>query len=131
MNIKSINYKLTHCLANNKESYEVLFSSKLRVEYLSNVIAYIQFLTDEISHAKELSSIEIVSLLKMFYDNDIEILDNNEVVKFTIDEYDNWEFYCSAAEQILKNENYIRKGLSSFIKKMLLNQEELLHTTIQ
>jgi len=131
MNFKPINYKLTHCLAINKENYEVIFSSKLRPEYLSNVIAHIQFLTDEISHAKELSSIEIVSLLKMFYDNDIEIIDDNGVVKFTIDEYDNWEFYCSAAEQILNNEKYKRKGLSSFIKKMLLNQEELLHTSIQ
>jgi|GEM_PF-5952811 len=131
MNIKPINYKLTHYYANNKDSYDVLFSCKLRPKYLSNIIAHIQFLTDEISHAKELASIEIVSLLKMFYDNNIEILDNKEVVKFTIDEYDNWEFYCSVADQILKNENYKRKGLSSFIKKMLLNQEELLHTSIQ
>lgn len=71
MNVKPINYKLTHFYAKNKDSYDVSFSSKLRPEYLSNVIAHIQFLTDEISHAKELSSIEIVSLLKMFYDNDI------------------------------------------------------------
>ncbi|MEK4122057.1 hypothetical protein [Lysinibacillus sp. FSL K6-0102] len=131
MNTKPINYKLTHYYAKEKESYDVIFSSKLRPEYLSNVIAHIQFLTDEISHAKELASIEIVSLLKMFYDNDIEILDNNEVAKFTIDEYDNWEFYCSAADQILKNKNYVRKGLESFIKKLLLNQEELLNTSIQ
>ncbi len=121
-----VNYLLTHSFAKDKDSYDVKFKSNLRVTYLSNIIAYIQFLTDDIKHASELSAIETVMILKMFYDESIELLDDDVDCKFIIDEYENWEFYCGVADKLLNDQEYQRDGLSKFIEKLLLNQESLI-----
>lgn len=97
---------------------------------MSNIIAYIQFLTDEIKHASELTAIEMVTILKMFYDDSIELLEDDTQCKFTIDEYESWEFYCGVAEKLLNNTEYQRAGLNKFIKKLSINQETLLNSDI-
>lgn len=117
-------YTITHIFANN--TYNVNFKTKLQGEELSETIAYLMFLSDEIKHANDLGGIEIVLLLKSYYDNTLEILDAEEKCDWIIDEYFTWECHCSKAESILNNEKYHRKGLKETIKHMLIHNEELL-----
>lgn len=126
-----ISYELTHYHAIDKSKYNLKFKTTLRQHYLCQIIAYIQFLTDEIKHASEVGGIEIALLLKSFYDSELEFIDMDEPTEWTIDEYDNWEFYCSGAEGILNNKEFHREGLHHAIQHLLTHQEVLLDTVIK
>lgn len=119
------NYLLTDGYAIDKDKYNVAFKTNIASGELTCIIANIQFLTDEIKHAAELSAIEIVSVLKMFYDNTILLINDDSNVDYIIDEYVNWEYYCGSAEEILNHPQYQREGLEEFIVKLLENQEML------
>lgn len=119
-------YTITHSYAINPTTYNVKFKTRLQGEALSETIAYLMFLSDEIKHASELGGIELVLLLKSFYDNTLEILDDNEKCEWIIDEYFTWEYHCSNADSILNNAKYHRKGLKQTIAHMLNHNEELL-----
>lgn len=119
-------YTLTRHYVTNPSTYNVNFKTNLEGEELSETIAYLMFLSDDIKHAHELGGIEIIILLKAFYDNSLEILDSEEKCEWMIDEYYTWEYYCSKADSILNNEKYHRNGLKETIQYMLNHNEELL-----
>lgn len=113
-------YTLTHLYAINKEEYNVNFESQLSMGELFEIIAYIQFITDDIKHAEELSAIEIFGVLKTFYDD--SIVYTSQEGDYIIDEHQVWESLCGKAEQIMGNEKFYRENLIRYINQLLANR---------
>ncbi|WP_339193836.1 hypothetical protein MKY95_18920 [Paenibacillus sp. FSL P4-0176] len=106
---KKINiYCLTH--THDTEPREYWVKAPYSVNVFNTLVAYIQFELSDIEQSYGMDQEDLIKILEQFYDcKQTEKPDRGTY--FEIDLYYNWEYFCSAYDDVQKIESMRRLGL--------------------
>lgn len=103
---KEYTYKLTHEYSLDKDKF-VQFTTNIKPEIMSPLLAYIQFEAEEIDESYEVEEVEIVRLIDKYY-APVKSIDDNKTIT-NIDVFHNREYLCGSG--IWELEIFKRDGL--------------------